>query len=111
MIKIYVKLKSFHPIYLDRFLILSQKKLKEAGILESKIIFLPKKSERFTVLRSPHVDKKARDQFERVTYKRLLVFKFELNINNSYLKLYKILKFLSTLAIGVNFDLQYIIAA
>ncbi|WP_442778732.1 30S ribosomal protein S10 [Acidithiobacillus ferrooxidans] len=33
---------------------------------------LPTKIERFTVLRSPHVDKNARDQFEQRTHKRLL---------------------------------------
>ena len=34
--------------------------------------FLWTKVERFTVLRSPHVDKKSREQFEIRTYKRLL---------------------------------------
>ncbi|MBN1637150.1 MAG: 30S ribosomal protein S10 [Deltaproteobacteria bacterium] len=33
---------------------------------------LPTKIEKFCVLRSPHVDKKSRDQFEIRTYKRLL---------------------------------------
>jgi len=33
---------------------------------------LPTKIERFCVLRSPHVDKKSRDQFEIRTFKRLL---------------------------------------
>ena len=33
---------------------------------------LPTKIERYTVLRSPHVNKKAREQFERRTHKRLL---------------------------------------
>jgi small subunit ribosomal protein S10 len=33
---------------------------------------LPNKIERFTVLRSPHVDKKSREQFELKTHKRLL---------------------------------------
>lgn len=33
---------------------------------------LPNKIEKFTVLRSPHVDKKSRDQFEIRTHKRLL---------------------------------------
>lgn len=109
MVKVYIKLKAFHPVYLDRFLILSQKKLKQLNLFQNKIVFLPRKVERFTVLRSPHVDKKARDQFERVTYQRLLVFEFRINAVDSYLKLYKVLKFLSTLAIGVNFEVQYIV--
>ena len=33
---------------------------------------LPTKIERFTVNRSPHVDKKSREQFEIRTYKRVL---------------------------------------
>ena len=33
---------------------------------------LPTRIEKFTVLRSPHIDKKSREQFEIRTYKRLL---------------------------------------
>ena len=33
---------------------------------------MPTKIERYTVLRSPHVDKKSRDQFEIRTHKRLI---------------------------------------
>jgi small subunit ribosomal protein S10 len=33
---------------------------------------LPTKIERFTVLRSPHIDKKSREQFEIRTHKRLI---------------------------------------
>jgi small subunit ribosomal protein S10 len=33
---------------------------------------LPTKIEKYTVLRSPHVDKKSRDQFEIRTHKRLV---------------------------------------
>ncbi|MCH9779705.1 MAG: 30S ribosomal protein S10 [Alphaproteobacteria bacterium] len=33
---------------------------------------LPTKLERFTVLRSPHIDKKSREQFEIRSHKRLL---------------------------------------
>ena len=33
---------------------------------------LPTRIERFTVLRSPHVDKKSREQFELRTHKRMI---------------------------------------
>ncbi|MDR2766087.1 MAG: 30S ribosomal protein S10 [Holosporaceae bacterium] len=33
---------------------------------------LPNKTERYTVLRSPHIDKKSREQFELQTHKRLV---------------------------------------
>ena len=34
---------------------------------------LPTRIERYTVLRSPHIDKKSREQFEMRTHKRLIV--------------------------------------
>jgi len=40
--------------------------------LVSGPIPLPTKIEKFTVLRSPHVNKKAREQFQLCTYKRLI---------------------------------------
>ena len=40
--------------------------------LSGEPIPLPVKTERWTVLRSPHVDKKSREQFELRTHKRLL---------------------------------------
>jgi small subunit ribosomal protein S10 len=33
---------------------------------------LPTRVERYTVLRSPHIDKKSREQFEMRTYKRVI---------------------------------------
>ena len=33
---------------------------------------LPTRTEKFTVLRSPHVDKKSREQFEMRTHKRII---------------------------------------
>ncbi|HGY89584.1 MAG TPA: 30S ribosomal protein S10 [Planctomycetes bacterium] len=36
---------------------------------------LPTRIERFTVLRSPHIDKKSREQFEIRTHKRVLYLK------------------------------------
>ena len=35
-------------------------------------VCLPQRSKKYTLLRSPHVDKKARDQFEICTYTRLI---------------------------------------
>ena len=45
---------------------------KRTGATVVGPIPLPTKVERFTVLRSPHVDKKSREQFEIRTHKRLL---------------------------------------
>ena len=43
----------------------------------SKVISLPKRKKRFTVLRSPHIDKKSREQFEWTRYKKSIFFDFQ----------------------------------
>ena len=42
------------------------------GATVSGPVPLPTKTQRWTVLRSPHVDKKSREQFELKTHKRLI---------------------------------------
>ncbi len=60
--------KSFHPFYLQplKIILKSHIDCKPWNSLFEKANFysLPKKSKIFTVLRSPHVDKKSREQFE-----------------------------------------------
>mgnify|MGYP003902155461 CR=1 FL=1 len=48
------------------------KTVKSSGAVVSGPIPLPTKKEKFTVLKSPHVNKKARDQYQLCTYKRLV---------------------------------------
>ncbi len=45
---------------------------KITGAKVSGPVPLPTRIERYTVLRSPHVDKKSREQFEIRTHKRLI---------------------------------------
>ena len=45
---------------------------KRTGALVKGPIPLPTKIERYTLLRSPHVDKSSRDQFEIRTHKRIM---------------------------------------
>jgi small subunit ribosomal protein S10 len=45
---------------------------KRTGALVRGPVPLPTRIEKFTVLRSPHIDKKSREQFEIRTHKRLL---------------------------------------
>tara|TARA_B100001123_G_scaffold13181_1_gene15208 strand:+ start:42 stop:350 length:309 start_codon:yes stop_codon:yes gene_type:complete len=45
---------------------------KRTGARVKGPIPLPTKKEVFTVLRSPHIDKKSREQFETRTHKRLI---------------------------------------
>ena len=46
--------------------------VKKTGATVLGPVPLPTKRELYTVLRSPHVDKKSREQFELKTHKRLL---------------------------------------
>ncbi len=105
-----INIKSFHPFYINRFIVLCKKLLNilKINVLKEQQIFLPRKKERFTLLRSPHVDKKARDQFERVTYKRVYFFKI-VGIENKqiFLKLFRMLENLANISIGVNVDIKY----
>jgi small subunit ribosomal protein S10 len=102
-----IKLKAFHPLYLNNFILTAQKKFSEFSITHNKHVFLPKKVERFTVLRSPHVDKKARDQFERITHKRLLFLTIPLNNKNSFYSVFRLLRLVSSLAVGVELSVKY----
>ena len=45
---------------------------KRTGAKVKGPIPLPTRIERYTVLRSPHIDKKSREQFESRTHKRLI---------------------------------------
>jgi small subunit ribosomal protein S10 len=55
------------------------KTVRSTGAIVSGPIPLPTKRTVYTVLRSPHVDKKSRDQFEIRSHKRLIDI---LNSNN-----------------------------
>ena len=70
--KIRIKLKSFDHSLVDKSAEKIVKAVKATGAVVSGPIPLPTKIEKFTVLRSPHVNKKAREQFELCAYKRLM---------------------------------------
>lgn len=101
-IQLIIRLKSFHPFYLNRFVMLAQNEVSNNSIASIKNIFLPKQKQQFTVLRSPHVDKKARDQFEKITHNRLLEITFPLLDEESLQKAHKVIRILQQLAVGVS---------
>jgi small subunit ribosomal protein S10 len=70
--KIRIKLKSFDHTLVDKSAEKIVKAVVATGAVVSGPIPLPTKIEKFTVLRSPHVNKKAREQFQLCTYKRLI---------------------------------------
>jgi small subunit ribosomal protein S10 len=70
--KIRIKLRSFDHVLMDKSAEKIVKAVKATGAVVSGPIPLPTKIEKYTVLRSPHVNKKAREQFQLCTYKRLI---------------------------------------
>ncbi len=70
--KIRIKMKSYDHRLLDKSVVEVVNVAKRTGARVIGPIPLPTKISRFTVLRSPHVDKKSREQFEIRIHKRLL---------------------------------------
>lgn len=70
--KIRIRLKAFDHKLLDQSTKEIVETARRTGARIAGPIPLPTKINRYTVLRSPHVDKKSREQFEVRTHKRLL---------------------------------------
>ncbi|MCC6025667.1 MAG: 30S ribosomal protein S10 [Caldimicrobium sp.] len=70
--KIRIKLKSYDHRVLDRSVLQIVNTAKETGAKVVGPIPLPTKISRWTVLRSPHIDKNSREQFEIREHKRLI---------------------------------------
>lgn len=70
--KIRIKLKSYDHNLIDKSAEKIVRSVKVTGAIVNGPIPLPTEKKIFTVLRSPHVNKKAREQFQLCSYKRLL---------------------------------------
>ncbi|MEK6538703.1 MAG: 30S ribosomal protein S10 [Nitrospirota bacterium] len=70
--KIRIRLKGYDYKLLDQSAAEIVETAKRTGARVSGPIPLPTSINKFTVLTSPHVDKKAREQFEMRTHKRLI---------------------------------------
>lgn len=67
-----IRLKAFDHRVLDQSTHEIVNTAKRTGAQVRGPIPLPTRIEKYTVLRSPHIDKKSREQFEIRTHKRLL---------------------------------------
>ena len=67
-----IRLKAFDHRVLDQSTGEIVQTAKRTGAQVRGPIPLPPRIEKYTVLRSPHIDKKSREQFEIRTHKRLL---------------------------------------
>ena len=67
-----IKLRAYDNKVLDQSTEEIVNTVKRTGANIKGPIPLPTKIERYTVFRSPHIDKKSREQFETRTHKRLI---------------------------------------
>ena len=70
--KIRVNFKAFDPAQLEKAVKEIVSIVKRSGANVIGPVPLPTKRQKITVLRSPHVNKKSREQFQINTHKRLL---------------------------------------
>src|SRR6202158_3817894 len=70
--KIRIRLKAYDHKLLDQAVAEIVESARRTGAKVAGPIPLPTKINRYTVLRSPHVDKKSREAFEIRTHKRLI---------------------------------------
>lgn len=104
-----IKLKAYHSYYLNRFIVVVKQLFSGIHFEKVSMVSLPKRYERFTLLRSPHVDIKARDQFERITHSKLLTLVLipgnNVSIQNDLLSIIKVLQ-TSSLGIDISITTQ-----
>jgi small subunit ribosomal protein S10 len=70
--RIRIRLRAYDHVMLDRSTSEIVQTAKRTGAKISGPVPLPTQRSVYTVLRSPHVDKKSREQFEIRTHKRLI---------------------------------------
>jgi len=70
--RIQIRMEAFDHEAIDQSALDIVQTAKRTGARVSGPVPLPTRIERFTVLRSPHIDKKSREQFEMRTHKRLI---------------------------------------
>ncbi|HEU4394672.1 MAG TPA: 30S ribosomal protein S10 [Planctomycetota bacterium] len=70
--RIKIRMEAFDHEAIDQSALDIVQTAKRTGARVSGPVPLPTRVERFTVLRSPHIDKKSREQFEMRTHKRLI---------------------------------------
>jgi len=70
--RIRIRMEAYDHRVLDQSALEIVQTSKRTGARVKGPIPLPTRIERYTVLRSPHIDKKSREQFEIRTHKRLI---------------------------------------
>ena len=98
--RIRIKLRSYDHRMLDASVARIVETAQKTGALVAGPVLLPVRIKKYTVLRSPHTDKKSREQFEMRTHKRLI------DINNPSKETIDALSHLD-LPSGVDIQIKY----
>lgn len=70
-----IKISAFNATTITKLTKKIENKFKLLHLQTSGPVYLPKKQHKFTVLKSPHVNKKSREQFAMLIHRRLFVIK------------------------------------
>ena len=97
--RIQIKLKSYDHTLVDKSAAKIVKIVKSSGAVVDGPIPLPTRKNFFTVLRSPHVNKKSSEQFKLFFHKRLMII--HTSSNNTISELTKL-----DLPAGVDIDVK-----
>ena len=73
--RIRIKLRSYDHRMLDNSVARIVETAQKTGAIVAGPVLLPVRIKKYTVLRSPHTDKKSREQFEMRIHKRLIDLK------------------------------------
>lgn len=79
-----ISLRAYDHILLDKSTEKIVKTAKSTGAIISGPIPLPSKRSIYTILRSPHVNKKSREHFEATTYSRIIDISMETSEVDQY---------------------------
>jgi ribosomal protein S10 len=86
---LYLKIKSLDKLSLKLYSIFLKSVMLKLKIETAVFKNLPKKKKRISILKSPHVDKKAQEQFEVRIYKGVL------KVNTNYSNMIHLIRFLA----------------
>lgn len=105
--KVAFKFKSFHDKIFEKSLIKISKKIKTIGFQKASLISLPLRKHRFTVLRSPHIDKKSREHFEIKHFNKLIVITYNPTDASDILKINFLINYIKNSCSGSQLKIIY----
>lgn len=95
--QVQIKIYSFYHIFINKIIQILKIYFKNFNFINIKIIKLPTKFKKFTVLKAPHIDKKSKEQFESRLYTTLICVNNLLFYKKKKLILDQFIKYLKNL--------------